>query len=199
MISGVHPGFSLSEMLSPTPALLAELSKKSQELEAATPEDILRWEATARFGKHFTMATAFGPEGMCILHMLAETRLVLTSSISIPVINFKNAELRERVAKRYGIQIDMRKPATTVAQYEQSNNGPLYQTNPNQCCGDRKVKVLEETVIGFHAWASAIRRDQSSDRRSPRLSAGIKNSRLSKSVRWRIGLKKDVWKKNRQR
>ena len=58
-------------MLEPTPDLLAELAAKSKELESATPQDILRW-TVERFAPRFTMATAFGPEGMVILHMLAE-------------------------------------------------------------------------------------------------------------------------------
>ena len=34
-------------------------------------ENILRW-AVQQFGRKLTMATAFGPEGCCLIHMLAE-------------------------------------------------------------------------------------------------------------------------------
>ena len=57
--------------LEPTDELLAELRAKSDELETATPQAILRW-AVERFAPRFTMATAFGPEGMTLIHMLAE-------------------------------------------------------------------------------------------------------------------------------
>ena len=57
--------------LAPTDALLEELERESQALEAATPKQILKW-AVERFAPKFTMATAFGPEGMTIIHMLAD-------------------------------------------------------------------------------------------------------------------------------
>ena len=147
-----------------TPDLQAEIEQASLQLELAEPEDILRW-ATQRFGPKFTMATAFGPEGMVLIHMLAEI------APQTPIFNldtgyqFKETlELREEVKRRYGIAVEMKQPETTVEQYEQINGGPLYKSNPDQCCFDRKVKVLEKAVVGMHAWASAIRRDQSPDR-----------------------------------
>ena len=57
--------------LAPTDELMEELQQASEQLEAATPQEILRW-AVERFAPRFTMATAFGPEGMTIIHMLAE-------------------------------------------------------------------------------------------------------------------------------
>ena len=50
--------------------LQAEVEAKNQELETASPQEILRW-SVARFAPQFTMATAFGPEGMAILEMLS--------------------------------------------------------------------------------------------------------------------------------
>lgn len=193
--SGIRPEFLQSEMLSPTAELLDELERKSRELENAAPEEILRW-VTSRFGDRFTMATAFGPEGMCILHMLAEI------APSTYVFNldtgyqFKETlELCERVAERYGMRIDLRQPATTVAEYERLHGGPVYQTNPNQCCADRKIRVLEQTVKGFHAWASAIRRDQSADRSVVPIVGWDKKFGLVKVSPLANWTKKDVWKK----
>jgi phosphoadenosine phosphosulfate reductase len=192
--SGVYPGFPVEEMLSPTPELLDELRAKSAELESATPEAILTW-AIQRFGDRFTMATAFGPEGMCILHMLAEIAPNIYIFNLDTGYQFKETlELRERVAERYGIHVDMRQPSSTVAEYEQLHGGPLYQTNPNQCCFDRKVKVLQATVKGFHAWASAIRRDQSPDRAAAPIVGWDKKFGLVKVSPLANWTKKDVWK-----
>src|SRR5688572_6297970 len=89
-----------SEKLTLTPELQEEISAKSAELETATPEEILSW-AVDRFAPRFTMATAFGPEGMVILHMLAKI------APDTPVFNldtgyqFKETlELRDRVSER---------------------------------------------------------------------------------------------------
>src|SRR5262245_22254450 len=144
--------------------LAAEIRRESEKLETAEPEEILRW-AAQRFAPKFTMATAFGPEGMVLIHMLAEV------APKTPIFNLdtgyqfqETLELREEVKRRYGIAVEMKQPETQVEQYEQQHGGPRYRPNPDQCCFDRKVKVLQQAVVGMHAWASAIRRDQSPDR-----------------------------------
>ncbi len=59
--------------LSPTPELLEFLAAESAKLETATPWEIVRWGVDHYFPK-LTMATAFGPEGCVIIHMLAQDR-----------------------------------------------------------------------------------------------------------------------------
>jgi phosphoadenosine phosphosulfate reductase len=153
-----------AEPLLLTEELAAEIARESERLETAEPQEILGW-AAQRFGQKFTMATAFGPEGMVLIHMLAEV------APQTPIFNldtgyqFKETlELREEVLRRYGIAVEMKQPETTVAEYEAQHGGPVYRTNPDQCCFHRKVQVLNKAVVGMHAWASAIRRDQSPDR-----------------------------------
>ena len=150
--------------LEATPELLEELRRESDRLESAPPQDILVW-ATGRLAPQLTMATAFGPEGCCIIHMLSQI------APKTPIFNldtgyqFKETlQLRDRIAARYGIEVELKQPELTVEQYEKLHGGPLYTTRPDQCCGDRKVKVLHKAIEGKHGWISAIRRDQSPDR-----------------------------------
>jgi len=153
-----------SDMLTPTPELLAELESKSQELESATPEEIIRWGA-GRFGQKLTMGTAFGPEGCVILYLLSQV------APKTPVFNLdtgyqfqETLDVRDQIHEKFGIDVKLLKPETTVEQYEALHDGPLYKINPTQCCFDRKIKVLQNAAKGNHAWISAIRRDQSPDR-----------------------------------
>src|SRR5262245_25896293 len=55
----------------PTPEQLELLREHSQKLETASPEGIIAWGVEHYFPK-LTMATAFGPEGCVIIHMLAK-------------------------------------------------------------------------------------------------------------------------------
>ena len=148
----------------PAPELLEELRAASQALESATPQEIIRWAVQSYFPQ-LTMATAFGPEGCVILHMLAEIE-PRTAVFNLETgYQFKETlELRDRIARRYGIEVELKQPATTVAEYEAQHGGPLYRTNPDQCCFDRKVTLLREASVGMKAWMSGIRRDQSPDR-----------------------------------
>lgn len=189
----VTPELNADGNLVLTPQLQEELSRENARLEKASPEEILRW-AVERFAPHFTMATAFGPEGMVLIHMLAEI------DPKTPIFNLdtgyqfqETLELREEVARRYGISVELKQPETTVAQYEQIHNGPLYRTRPDQCCFDRKVKVLEKAVLGMRAWASAIRRDQSPDRANAPIVGWDKKFSLVKVSPLANWTKQKVW------
>lgn len=134
---------------------------QNMRLEHATPEDILTW-AVDRYFPHFTMATGLGPEGCLIISMLAkiEPRVYvfnLDTGYQFP----ETLELRERIAEKYGIVVDLQQPEVSVAEYEAVHGGPLYRSNPDKCCHDRKIAVLHRVAKDFDAWASGIRRDQS--------------------------------------
>ena len=177
-----------------TPELLAELSRKNDELESATPSEIIRW-AIERFGEKLTMATAFGPEGCSIIHMIAQV------DPNMHVFNLdtgyqfqETLDLRDRIAEKYGVHVEMKKPELTVEQYEKKHGGPLYKTNPDQCCFDRKISILRAAAKGKHAWISAIRRDQSPDRAQAPIVGWDKKFELVKINPLANWKKSDVWK-----
>jgi phosphoadenosine phosphosulfate reductase len=133
-------------------------------LEGATPQETLRW-AVDQFHPYLTMATAFGAEGCCLIHMLAEIEpgvrvFNLDTGYQFP----ETLELRERIKERYGIEVELVQPELTALEYEARHGGPLYRNRPDQCCHDRKVVPLRRTLAGYDAWVSAIRRDQTADR-----------------------------------
>src|SRR5437870_4169443 len=107
-----------------------EIAAANRELAGQTPQTILRW-AVQRFHPRLTMATAFGAEGCCLIHMLAEIE---------PAVRIFNLEtgyqfaetlaLRERLKERYGIEVEMVRPELTVAEYEAEHGGPLYRSRP---------------------------------------------------------------------
>jgi phosphoadenosine phosphosulfate reductase len=136
----------------------------NRQLEGAAPQRILRW-AVEHFHPRLTMATAFGAEGCCLIHMLAEIEpgvrvFNLETGYQFP----ETLALRERVKARYGIEVELVRPELTVAEYEARHGGPLYRRRPDQCCHDRKVVTLRRALAGYDAWVSAIRRDQTADR-----------------------------------
>jgi phosphoadenosine phosphosulfate reductase len=171
-----------------------DIAKANAELEGAPPRLVLRWAVEA-FGSRLTMATAFGAEGCCILHMLAE--------IDAPVRVFnldtgyqfaETLELRERILERYGIAVEMVRPETTVAEYEAEHGGPLYHLRPDQCCHDRKVLPLRQAVLGYDAWISAIRRDQTSHRAAAGAVQWDKKFQLVKVNPLLNWTRSDVWR-----
>lgn len=190
-----HESQGVESPLALTPELAEEIRLQSEAFESATPESILKW-AAERFGSRFTMATAFGPEGMVLIHMLAQvapaTRIF---NLDTGYQFAETLELRERVRRRYGIEVVMERPETTVAEYEALHGGPVYKTEPDRCCAERKLSVLKRAVVGMQAWASAIRRDQSPDRAKAAIVGWDKKFSLVKVSPLANWTKKDVWKR----
>jgi phosphoadenosine phosphosulfate reductase len=178
----------------PEPEVLEKLRTESQRLETASPEEIIRWAAATYFPK-LTMATAFGPEGCVIIHYLSRLEQ------RVPVFNLdtgyqfpETLALRDEIARRYGIEVEMKQPDHTVEQYETLHGGPLYKSDPDQCCFDRKITVLRRAAAGFDAWMSGIRRDQSSDRATAPIVGWDRKFGLVKISPLANWTKKDVWK-----
>src|SRR5438552_18882285 len=90
----------------------------NQHLSQENPQNILRWAAST-FQSRLTMATAFGAEGCCIIHMLADiqptTRIF---NLDTGYQFAETLELRERIKDRYGIEVEYVRPELNVAEYE---------------------------------------------------------------------------------
>lgn len=142
----------------------ADWNAASEQLRGAHPRKVLRW-AVETFHPRLTMATAFGPEGCAIIHMLAEI------NAGVRIFNLETGyqfpetlALRDKIAERYGIEVEFVSADTTVAEYEAENGGPRYRSDPDRCCHDRKIVPLRRAIQGYDAWISSIRADQSTHR-----------------------------------
>jgi phosphoadenosine phosphosulfate reductase len=179
----------------PLPMSADEIAAANDRLLTAPAEDVLRW-ALERFHPRLLMATAFGAEGCCIIHMLAGIEpTVRTINIDTGYQFPETLELRERILYRYGVAVEYVRPETTVAEYEAEHGGPLYGHRPDDCCRDRKILPLQRAVkeIDPLAWISAIRKDQTSDRGKAAVvqwDAKFNLVKVNPLLNW---TKKDVW------
>jgi phosphoadenosine phosphosulfate reductase len=170
-----------------------DLDEANRRLAEAAPQEILRW-AVETFYPKLTMATAFGPEGCAILHMLAaiEPR-VRVFNLDTGYQFAETLRLRDRIAETLGIEVELVRPEQTVAEYEAANGGPVYSHDPDRCCHDRKIVPLRRAVVGYDAWISSIRADQSAHRAKARVVAWDAKFALVKVnplLRW---THRDVW------
>jgi phosphoadenosine phosphosulfate reductase len=141
------------------------------------------------------MATAFGPEGNCIIHMLAEIEpRVHVFNLETGYHFQETLDLRERIKDRYGIEVEFVRPELTVAEYEAEHGGPLYRIAPDQCCYDRKTLPLRRTVAGYRAWLTGIRRDQTVARAKAEVVQWDPKFNLVKVNPLLNWTKKDVWR-----
>jgi phosphoadenosine phosphosulfate reductase len=174
---------------------LAWLAEQSRLLENASPEAILQW-AVDRYFPKFTMATGLGPEGCVIISMLAKIEpRVYVFNLDTGYQFKETLALRNRMVEKYGVEIALEKPELSVEQYEAANGGPVYLTNPDRCCFDRKVKVLYRVSRNFDAWATGIRRDQSPTRANTPVIGWDKKFGLVKVSPLAKWTKSDVWRR----
>jgi phosphoadenosine phosphosulfate reductase len=141
-----------------------DAEQANRELEGAPARVILHWAAET-FGNRLTMATAFGPEGCCLIHLLAEVApWVRLFNLDTGYQFLETLQVRQRIRERYGIDVELVRPELSVEQYEAEHGGPMYVHRPDQCCHDRKILPLRRALVGYDAWISSIRREQTAHR-----------------------------------
>ena len=170
-----------------------DLNAANALLEGASPQEILRWGVEQFFPK-LTMATAFGPEGCAILHMLGEIEpRVRVFNLNTGYQFAETLQLRDRIAETTGIEVELVGAETSVSEYEAANGGPVYPHEPDRCCHDRKIVPLRRAVEGYDAWISSIRADQSADRARARVVGWDAKFHLVKINPLLLWSHRDVW------
>lgn len=173
---------------------LEDVRTQSNSLEDATPQEILRW-AVDTYYPRLTMATAFGAEGCVILAMLADIEPRVRVFNLDTGYQFKETlELRERIRQRYGIEVELVRPDEAVEEMERRFGGPIYHTDPQECCRLRKIEPLKRALKGYDAWISGIRREQTAVRAKARVVDWDERFHLVKINPLLNWTKADVWR-----
>lgn len=156
-------------------------------------DDLLSW-SLATFGAKAALITSFGPTGMVVLDHLARLSPgVKVITIDTDFLFEETYTLRERVQRRYPIQLEIRKSALTPAVQAQVYQPQLWQVNPDLCCHLRKVSPLTEVLDGLDAWLTGLRRDQSATRTDLPLVAWDKKNNLVKINPLATWTRSQVW------
>src|SRR5215468_8987448 len=127
-----------------------DLGTAARELEGRSPAEILRW-ASQQHGDKLTFATGFGAEGCVIIDLIARNNLPIdVFTLDTGLLFPETYELWHRLQAKYGIAIRAVRA--------------LWERDPDRCCELRKVLPLRNALVGFDAWVTAIRRDQTAER-----------------------------------
>lgn len=147
------------QMISPE-----SVTKLDAEFEDGSPQDVLRW-AAATYGDRLAVVTSFQPTGIVTLQMLSEIApntpvLTLDTGLLFP----ETYALIDRLEAELGLNLIRVRPTQTVAQQSDSHGPELWKDNPDLCCHLRKTIPLDDALIGYDAWVTGLRRDQSEGR-----------------------------------
>jgi phosphoadenosine phosphosulfate reductase len=148
-----------------SPRELAE--RAGEELEGAPPLEVLRW-AVDRFSPRFAVTASM--QDTVLLHMISQVDrtvpvVFLDTGYHFPE-TVGTADASEMV---YGLNLLRVRPKLTVEQQDQAFGKDLFARDPDACCRMRKVRPLEDAMRGYDAWASGVRRDETSNRADARL------------------------------
>jgi phosphoadenosine phosphosulfate reductase len=142
------------------------------------------------------VTSSFQAECVVLVHMMIQRRpdipvLFLDTGYHFP----ETYAYRDRLAAEWNLNLVNLLPKLTV-QAQESEFGILYQTQPDRCCGMRKVEPLFGALAGYDTWFTALRREQSKSRATLqpiddfKLPTGKVLKKISPLTEWTA---RDVW------
>ena len=132
------------------------------ELELAPAADIIEW-AVATFGPRFCVTSSMGD---AVLAHLAST---VAPGVDVVFLDtgYHFAETigtRDAVAATLDVNLLTITARQTVAEQDAEYGKDLFARDPDLCCALRKVTPLQESLSGYDAWATGLRRAETQNR-----------------------------------
>jgi phosphoadenylyl-sulfate reductase (thioredoxin) len=162
--------------------------------ETWSAEAVLVW-AAEQFAPRITLATGFGAEGCVLLDLVARHRLPIDLfTLDTGLLFPETYALWHQLEDHYGLRIRGVQPEQTVDEQAAAHGDALWERDAVRCCSLRKVAPLRETLSGFDAWVTAIRREQTMVRSNAHAIEWDRKFNLVKVnplVRW---TKQELWK-----
>ncbi len=153
-------------------------------------------ETELTVGRTASLTCSFQAEDVLLLH------LVLKLRPQIPVLFLETGyhfaetlHYRDQITRDWNLQLTNLTPVRTIEEQE-AEHGPLYATEPDQCCKLRKVVPLFNAVGNYDIWLTGLRREQARSRAVLEevadfaLPSGITVRKLSPFADWST---RDVW------
>lgn len=132
------------------------------ELEGATAVEVLRW-ASETFGDRFCATSSMGDA--LLVQLAAEARPGIDVLFLDTGYHFaETLGTRDAVAAVYPVNVVNVTPEQSVAEQDATYGPALHDRMPDRCCALRKVAPLDRALEPYDAWASGIRRGETSTR-----------------------------------
>ena len=146
-----------------TPEELRELVEHvGAELELAPAENIIEW-AAATFGERFCVTSSMGDA--VLAHLAAKVAPGLDVVFLDTGYHFaETIGTRDAVEATLPVNLITITPVQSVAEQDASYGADLYKTDPDLCCKLRKVQPLADSLAGYDAWATGLRRAETHNR-----------------------------------
>src|SRR4051812_24035137 len=114
-----------------------DVSAVADQLELASPTEILRW--AAQLGR-VTFATGFGAEGCVVIDLIARAGLPIDLfTLDTGVLFPETHALWRALEQRYGVTIRAVSPELTIPAQALVHGPRLWERDADRCCELRKI------------------------------------------------------------
>jgi phosphoadenosine phosphosulfate reductase len=141
-----------------------EIEVLSQEFEAKTPQEIIRW-AVDTFWPEIALSSSFQTQSVPLLHMASLIRRdILIFFLDTGYHFWETLIFREQLASEWHLNVLDLYRDTRWDVFAKQHTRTLPVEDPNLCCFFNKVQPMQKALKDMKAWISGIRRDQTSVR-----------------------------------
>ena len=118
-----------------------------------------------RFDDNIVFLSSFGAEDMVVLYVIASEDLnIPIHTIDTGRLFQETYNLIEDVRNKYKVQVKIFFPDNSKLESFTSLKGPnsfyLSMENRHECCAIRKVEPLGRAIVGYNAWITGVRANQ---------------------------------------
>jgi phosphoadenosine phosphosulfate reductase len=133
-------------------------------LDRASAEQTLEY-VVDRFHPRLYVACSFQKEASVIMDMLLRIEpSARFFTLDTDLLFEETYETKRALEERYDLEIDVYR-GLTLAEQEERFGPELWKSDPDACCGIRKVTPLRRALEDVDCWVAGLRRAQSDSRR----------------------------------
>jgi phosphoadenosine phosphosulfate reductase len=143
------------------------VDRDGEALESASAQEILQW-AVDHFGTDWCVTSSMADA--VLPHLAASVRPGVDIIFLDTGYHFaETIGMRDAVSAVLPVTVKTILPLKTVAEQDAEHGAKLHDRDPNLCCALRKVEPLERALSPYIAWASGLRRADSTGRANVRV------------------------------
>lgn len=171
---------------------LFDAESVAAELEERSASEVLEW-AFDKFGQDMYIACSFQKTSSVVMHLATQINpqarfFYLDTDVLFP----ETYETRDRLAEHFGVEFERWHNISLEEQAERYGD-KLWKSDPDACCGLRKVDPMRRALSSVDAWVAGIRRADSASRANTPKLAWDKKFNIWKFNPLADWTERDVW------
>lgn len=140
----------------PADELRAIAERGATELDGASATELLRWTEDT-FGAGYIVASNM--QDAVVVQLAAQIRSGVDVLFLDTGYHFSETiGTRDAVETVYGVHVIDVRPERTVDEQDRLFGKNLFASEPSECCRMRKIEPLRNSLNGYNAWVTGIRR-----------------------------------------